>query len=82
MIVCSNRKIAYNLLLKFKAHYSEWFEERKTPEDVTVSAEELKEKKDDFGSDGVSDNKRVEEKIVKKEETSNDVELLEEEEIL
>lgn len=46
MIVCSNRKIAYDLLLKFKAHYSEWFEERKTPEDVTVSAEELKELKE------------------------------------
>ncbi|MBE6302285.1 MAG: DUF3387 domain-containing protein, partial [Parabacteroides distasonis] len=42
----ANRKIAYDLLLKFKAHYPEWFEERKTPEGVTVSAEELKELKD------------------------------------
>ena len=46
MIVCANRKIAYELLLKFKAHYPEWFEERKTPEGVTVSAEELKELKE------------------------------------
>ena len=46
MIVCANRKIAYNLLLKFKAHYPEWFEERKTPEGIVVSTEELKELKD------------------------------------
>lgn len=41
MVVCSNRKIAYNLLQKFKEHYPEWFEERKTPEGVVVSKEEL-----------------------------------------
>ena len=46
MIVCANRKIAYDLLLKFKAHYPEWFEERKTPEGLTVSDEELKELKE------------------------------------
>jgi len=46
MIVCSNRKIAYDLLLKFKAHYPEWFDERKTPEGVNVSPEELKELKE------------------------------------
>lgn len=41
MVVCSNRKIAYNLLQKFKEHYPEWFEERKTPEGVVVSKEEM-----------------------------------------
>lgn len=46
MIVCSNRKIAYDLLLKFKAHYPEWFDERKTPEGVNVSPEELRELKE------------------------------------
>ena len=34
MIVCSNRKIAYDLLLKFKEHYPEWFEEKKVPDDT------------------------------------------------
>lgn len=42
MIVCSNRNIAYDLLMKFKEHYPEWFVERKTPEGVNVSDEELK----------------------------------------
>ena len=46
MIVCSNRTIAYDLLLKFKAHYPEWFDERKTPEGVNVSPKELKELKE------------------------------------
>lgn len=46
MIVCSNRKIAYNLLMKFKEHFPEWFVERKTPEGVNVSREELKELKE------------------------------------
>lgn len=46
MIVCSNRKIAYDLLLKFKAHYPEWFQERKVPEDVAISTEKLKELKE------------------------------------
>lgn len=46
MIVCSNRKIAYDLLMKFKEHYPEWFVERKTPEGVTVDAVELKKLKE------------------------------------
>ena len=46
MIVCSKREIAYNLLLKFKDHYPEWFVERKTPEGVTVTPEELKKMKE------------------------------------
>ena len=41
MIVCSNRKIAYDLLMKFKEHYPEWFELRKTPESVNATREEL-----------------------------------------
>ena len=45
MIVCSKREIAYDLLLKFKEHYPEWFVERKAPEGVEVSAEELKKLK-------------------------------------
>lgn len=43
MIVCSNRPIAYALLQKFKEHYPEWFIEKKTPGDVEVSEEELRE---------------------------------------
>lgn len=43
MIVCSNRPIAYALLQKFKKHYPEWFIEKKTPGDVEVSEEELRE---------------------------------------
>ena len=46
MIVCSSRKIAYNLLLRFKEHYPEWFVERKTPEGVEVTNEELSELKE------------------------------------
>ncbi len=46
MIVCSNRTIAYNLLQKFKAHYPEWFVERKTPEGVELSKEELSKLKE------------------------------------
>lgn len=45
MIVCSNRKIAYSLLLKFKDKYPEWFEEKKCPDNISVSDEELKELK-------------------------------------
>ena len=45
MVVCSNRKIAYALLLKFKDKYPEWFEEKKTPDSVSVTEEELKELK-------------------------------------
>lgn len=46
MIVCANRMIAYNLLLKFKDHYPEWFVERKAPEGVSLSPEELLELKE------------------------------------
>ncbi len=46
MIVCANRKIAYNLLMKFKEHYPEWFVEKKTPEGVVVSESELKKLKE------------------------------------
>lgn len=45
MIVCSSRVIAYSLLQKFKDKYPEWFEEKKSPDDVAVTAEELKELK-------------------------------------
>lgn len=45
MIVCSNRKIAYQLLQKFKASYPEWFEEKKCSDNIEVSAEELKKLK-------------------------------------
>lgn len=46
MIVCSNRQIAYNLLQKFKAHYPEWFVERKAPEGMVLSSEELNKLKE------------------------------------
>ena len=42
MIVCSSRQIAYSLLQKFKEKYPEWFEEKKAPEGVPVSTEELR----------------------------------------
>ncbi len=45
MIVCSNRTIAYSLLQKFKEHYPEWFEEKKTPSGTEISEEELKKLK-------------------------------------
>ena len=45
MIVCSSRAIAYSLLQKFKDKYPEWFKEKKSPDDVAVTAEELKELK-------------------------------------
>jgi type I restriction enzyme R subunit len=45
MVVCSNRKIAYALLLKFKEKYPEWFEEKKVPNGVTATDEELKKLK-------------------------------------
>jgi type I restriction enzyme R subunit len=45
MVVCSNRLIAYALLLKFKDKYPEWFEERKVAEGTSVTEEELKELK-------------------------------------
>ncbi|MBR1486444.1 MAG: type I restriction endonuclease subunit R, partial [Synergistaceae bacterium] len=45
MIVCSNRKNAYNLLKKFRDKYPEWFEEKKAPEGLEVSESELRELK-------------------------------------
>lgn len=45
MIVCSTRKIAYDLLQKFKEKYPEWFEEKKTPDGVIATEKELKELK-------------------------------------
>jgi len=42
MIVCSNRKIAYDLLQKFRKHYPEWFDERKVPDGSHASEEELR----------------------------------------
>ena len=43
MIVCSDRKIAYKLLTIFQKKYPEWFEERKSPENISCTEEELKE---------------------------------------
>lgn len=45
MITCSSRSIAYLLLQKFKDKYPEWFVEKKSPDDVPVTEEELKELK-------------------------------------
>ena len=45
MVVCSNRKIAYALLQKFKDKYPEWFEEKKVPDDIFASEEDLRELK-------------------------------------
>ena len=45
MIVCSSRPIAFELLKKFQEKYPEWFEEKKTPDDSTVSEEELRKLK-------------------------------------
>lgn len=42
MIVCSKRKIAFDLLQKFRAIHPEWFEERKSPDDTKLSADELR----------------------------------------
>ena len=41
MIVCAKREIAYDLLKKFEAKYPEWFIERKIPEGMTATPEEL-----------------------------------------
>lgn len=43
MIVCSKRKIGYDLLMKFKKLKPEWFEEKKSPDDSLLSQEELEE---------------------------------------
>ena len=45
MVVCSNRKIAFELLKKFQAKYPEWFISKKAPEGMDISEEELKELK-------------------------------------
>lgn len=45
MIVCSNRTIAYSLLMKFKKLYPDWFVEKKSPNDSKLSFEELKKLK-------------------------------------
>lgn len=45
MIVCSSRRIAYDLLQKFKDKYPEWFMEKKGAEDVDITEEELRELK-------------------------------------
>ena len=42
MIVCSSRPIAYDLLKKFQEKYPEWFVEKKTPDGVIATEEELK----------------------------------------
>lgn len=42
MIVCSSRPIAYELLKKFQDKYPEWFVEKKSPDGVAVSDEELR----------------------------------------
>ena len=45
MVVCSNRTIAYRLLKKFQDKYPEWFVEKKVPDGVNVSDEELRKLK-------------------------------------
>lgn len=45
MIVCSNRKIAYELLRKFRDKYPKWFEEKKIPDGIEATKEELDELK-------------------------------------
>ncbi|MGN0518394.1 MAG: type I restriction endonuclease subunit R, partial [Acutalibacteraceae bacterium] len=45
MVVCSSRTIAYALLKIFQEKYPEWFAEKKAPEGVAVSEEELRELK-------------------------------------
>lgn len=45
MVVCSSRTIAYALLRIFQDKYPEWFVEKKAPDGVAVSEEELRELK-------------------------------------
>lgn len=45
MVVCSSRTIAYALLRIFQEKYPDWFVEKKAPEGVAVSEEELRELK-------------------------------------
>ncbi len=42
MVVCSKREIAYNLLKIFEKKYPEWFVEKKTPDGLEISTEDLK----------------------------------------
>lgn len=41
MVVCSNRQIAYDLLLKFQEKYPEWFVPKKVPDGTAAAKEEL-----------------------------------------
>lgn len=43
MIVCANRKIAYELLCQFKEKYPEWFVEKKHPDGMNVCPEKISE---------------------------------------
>ena len=43
LITCANRPIAYALLKKFKEKYPEWFVEKKIPDGVDATEEELNE---------------------------------------
>lgn len=45
MVVCASRPIAYELLKKFQKNYPEWFVEKKVPDGVAASEEELRELK-------------------------------------
>ena len=45
MIVCSSRQIAYQLLKKFQDKYPEWFVEKKVPDGMNATDEELRELK-------------------------------------
>ena len=45
MVVCSSRSIAYALLKIFQEKYPEWFVEKKSPDGLKVSPDELKELK-------------------------------------
>lgn len=45
MIVCSRRDIAYALLKKFESKYKEWFLEKKVPDGVQATEEELRQLK-------------------------------------
>lgn len=45
MVVCSSRPIAYALLKKFQDKYPEWFVEKKAPDGINVSEEDLRKLK-------------------------------------
>ncbi len=45
MVVCSSRKIAFALLKTFEAKYPEWFVEKKAPDGMAVTEEELRKLK-------------------------------------